>query len=137
MQPSGKPNQKQLKDTMDKLDDNAIDDNSTFQFQDENNNQNIMNLRASDGYGNFNVFSESDEELPGKRVRIYSYDPDINSQEDAMGKIVEAAPEPKYKSHVQVKAHGKMRKPSGLFSDEESKEASSHKSENKIRNNME
>ena len=35
----------------------------------------MFNLRANDEY-ELNVFSESDEEFPGKRVRLYSFDPD-------------------------------------------------------------
>ena len=74
-----------------------------------------MNLGANDGYPAYmGVFSESDEEYDGKRIRTYSYDPekfDLSSHNDDIdwkhnpndslqldyNKIKEQA---KYSSHV-------------------------------------
>ena len=70
-------------------------------------------MKPEDKYEGFKVFSESDESEDGggKRIRIYSFDPD---KEDESSMI--QFKEPKYASHVPKP----NRRPSNLFSDSNS-----------------
>jgi len=81
----------------------------SHQVNQENNN--YMNLAAQDNYGGanayLNVLSESDDEFQGKRVRIYSYDPekgdgfsDENEEWKYDGESHKPSGEPRFKSHV-------------------------------------
>lgn len=84
----------------------------------------MLNLKASDQF-QFENNSSSDDSFAGKRIRIYSYDP-----EKDMGDSFDKPDDIKYKSAVQIKRP--VDKPSErmgslLFSDDESESENSHK----------
>ena len=57
----------------------AAEDDSPVKIVDKENNKNMMNLAADDGY-NMKILSESDDEYHGNRIRTYSYDPDKDEE---------------------------------------------------------